>query len=114
MLVRRFLFREGFRYRLHLRDLPGTPDIVLSKYKKVIFIHGCFWHGHSNCKYYVLPKTRTEFWKKKIQKNIENDNRNVILLKKNGWHVIIIWECQLKPNTCSSTLDDLTLRLVNK
>ena len=73
IIVRKFLFNEGFRYRLHTKKLPGSPDIVLAKYKTVIFINGCFWHGHEGCKYYVLPKTNTEFWKEKIGKNKERD-----------------------------------------
>lgn len=114
LIVRRFLFHNGFRYRLHVKNLPGKPDIVLPKYRTVIFIHGCFWHGHSNCKYYVLPKTRTEFWKNKIHTNIDNDNRNVKMLKNNDWHVIIIWGCQLRSNTCTSTLAKLEQCLVDK
>ena len=74
MLVRKFLFSKGFRYRLHIKDLPGKPDIVLPKYKTVIFIHGCFWHGHEGCKYSSIPKTRTEWWTEKINKNISNDS----------------------------------------
>lgn len=97
MLVRRFLFSKGFRYRLHDKKLPGKPDIVLPKYKTVIFINGCFWHGHEGCKYYVAPKTRTEWWLDKISGNIQNDNIKIHALRELGWKVIIIWECELKP-----------------
>lgn len=114
LIVRKYLFRNGFRYRLHVKNLPGKPDVVLPRFKTVIFINGCFWHGHSNCKYYVLPMTRTEFWKKKIQINIDNDNRNVKMLMKNGWQVITIWECQLRPEICTTTLANLALCLVDK
>ena len=96
MLVRKFLFANGFRYRLHVKILPGKPDIVLPKYKTVIFIHGCFWHGHDGCKYFVVPKTRTEWWLEKIIGNISSDNRNIEALKVFGWSIIVIWECELK------------------
>src|SRR6185437_17060657 len=92
MLVRKFLFANGYRYKLHDKNLPGKPDIVLPKYKTIIFVHGCFWHGHKNCKYFVVPKTRTQWWLNKI-----NDNKAVKALKKDGWKIITIWECQLKP-----------------
>jgi DNA mismatch endonuclease (patch repair protein) len=106
MLVRKFLFSEGFRYRLHDKKLPGKPDIVLPKYKTVIFIHGCFWHGHGGCKYYVVPKTRTEWWLEKIGKNIVNDEKAVKALVEHGWKVILIWECELK-NLREQTLSHL-------
>jgi len=96
MLVRKFLHTNGFRYSLHKKTLPGKPDIVLPKYKTVIFIHGCFWHGHSNCKYFTIPKTRTEWWSNKINSNKANDVKAVKALKKEGWKVIVIWECKLK------------------
>lgn len=96
MLVRKFLFANGFRYRLHDKNLPGKPDIILPKYKTVIFVNGCFWHGHENCKYFVIPKTRTEWWKDKIRKNISNDIKNQMLLKEMGYKVIIVWECEIK------------------
>ena len=94
--VRKFLFSRGFRYRLHDKKLPGKPDLVFSKYKAVIFVHGCFWHGHENCKYFTLPKTRTEWWLSKILKNRSKDEYSKEILKLLGWKVIIIWECQLK------------------
>ena len=107
MLVRRFLHKNGFRYRLHVKTLPGKPDIVLSKYKTVIFIHGCFWHGHERCKYYVVPKTRTEWWLNKIGGNIANDNNAKAALQDAGWNIITIWECELKKSSLEETLKNL-------
>ena len=107
MLVRKFLHKNGFRYRLHVKSLPGKPDIVLPKYKTVIFIHGCFWHGHGGCKYYVVPKTRTEWWLNKINGNINNDTAAEISLKQAGWKIIKIWECELKKAVFESTLSHL-------
>ena len=94
--VRKLLHSMGFRFRLHRKDLPGSPDIVLPKYKTVIFVHGCFWHRHENCKYATTPKTRKEFWEKKFRENINRDNLNQANLSLKGWKIIIIWECQLK------------------
>ena len=111
MLVRKFLHKNGFRYRLHVKGLPGKPDIVLPKYKTVIFIHGCFWHGHEGCKYYVVPKTRTEWWLNKIGTNIANDTNAESLLKASGWNIIKIWECQLKKSTIENTLTLLTSKI---
>ena len=96
MIVRRYLFSKGLRYRLHVRSLPGNPDIVLPKYKTVIFINGCFWHGHEGCKYYRLPKSNVEFWESKITNNKNRDVVNEIKLKELGWRVIRIWECEIK------------------
>ena len=107
MLVRKFLHKNGYRYRLHVKDMPGKPDIVLPKYKTVIFIHGCFWHGHEGCKYYVVPKTRTEWWLNKINGNIANDEKVVKALQEKGWKVITLWECELKPKTYENTLLNL-------
>ena len=104
MLVRKFLHAQGYRYRLHDKKLPGKPDIVLAKYRTVIFVHGCFWHGHSKCKYYVVPKTRTEWWLNKINGNITNDAKAAKALKKDGWKIITVWECQLKPAKIEKTL----------
>lgn len=92
MLVRKFLHAQGFRYKLHDKTLPGKPDIVLPKYKTIIFIHGCFWHGHKNCKYFVVPKTRTQWWLDKINRNKANDDKAEKALKKEGWKVITVWE----------------------
>jgi DNA mismatch endonuclease (patch repair protein) len=107
MLVRKFLHAHGFRYRLHVKNLPGKPDIVLPKYKTVIFVHGCFWHGHEGCKYFVVPKTRTEWWLNKINGNVENDQKAETALKNRGWRIIALWECQLKPSTIHDTLTNL-------
>ena len=98
MLVRKFLHAQGFRYKLHDKKLPGKPDIVLPKYKTVIFIHGCFWHGHEGCKRATIPKTRAVWWQNKIARNISSDENAVQQLKKNKWKIIIIWQCQIKNN----------------
>ena len=95
ILVRKFLFEKGFRYRKNDKRLPGRPDIVLPKYKTIIFIHGCFWHGH-HCKAGKLPETNKEFWENKINSNIERDKNNQLILGKLGWKIIIIWQCKLK------------------
>ena len=94
--LRKALFRKGFRYRLHRRELPGTPDIVLPGRHVVIFIHGCFWHGHKNCPMFRLPATRREFWQKKIADNRKRDKQNRSALRKTGWRVLEVWECALK------------------
>ena len=111
MLVRKHLHALGYRYTLHNKKLPGKPDIVLPKYKTIVFIHGCFWHGHSNCKYYVVPKTRTEWWLHKINTNKTNDEKAVKALKKDGWKIIILWECDLKPAKMEKTLASLVKKL---
>jgi DNA mismatch endonuclease (patch repair protein) len=111
MLVRRFLHTHGFRYKLHDKSLPGKPDIVLPKYGTVIFVHGCFWHGHEGCKYYVVPKTRTEWWLNKINNNCSNDTRIIAQLKKLGWQVLILWECELKKDIFESTMKKICIRL---
>ncbi len=111
MLVRKFLHANGFRYSLHQKKLPGKPDIVLKKYKTVIFMHGCFWHGHKNCKYFVVPKTRTGWWINKIGTNKTNDAKAVKALKKEKWKVIEIWECKLKPGKVERTLASLLKKL---
>jgi len=106
ILVRKFLFSKGFRYRINDKKLPGKPDIVLPKYKTVIFVNGCFWHGHENCKYFTLPKTRTEWWKEKIEKTKINDfNKQTQLIKK-GYKVLIIWECEIKINDVFTKIID--------
>ena len=96
ILVRKFLFSKGLRYRLNNRKLPGSPDIVLKKYKTVIFVDGCFWHGHEGCKYFRLPKSNTSFWETKITRNIERDKETTQALTALGWKVIRIWECELR------------------
>ena len=90
------LHRLGFRFRLHRKDLPGTPDIVLPKYRTVIFVHGCFWHQHPGCKKATLPRSNVEFWKNKLEKNIERDKEVEKKLIETGWNVIVIWECEIK------------------
>ena len=107
ILVRKFLFSKGFRYRLHVKDLPGKPDILLPKYKTVIFINGCFWHGHENCKYFVIPKTRTDWWLNKIYGNKQKDGENFIQLSKIGWKIVTIFECELKRDKLNNTLNRL-------
>ncbi len=107
MLVRKFLFGRGFRYRLNSSKLPGHPDIVLRKYRTVIFVNGCFWHGHKDCKYFKLPKTNIEFWTTKIERNQARDIKDLDTLTKMGWNCITIWECQLKPKVREQTLESL-------
>lgn len=111
ILVRKYLFARGYRFRIHVKTLPGHPDIVLRKYRTVIFVNGCFWHGHEGCKYYVLPKSNVEFWKNKIQRNQIRDKEERIRLKEMGWHVILLWECQLKPKERELTLKGLEYTL---
>ncbi|MCJ8154117.1 DNA mismatch endonuclease Vsr [Chryseobacterium sp. SSA4.19] len=111
LLVRKFLFSKGFRYRLHNKKLPGTPDIVLSKYKTVILINGCFWHGHEGCKYYTIPKTRTNWWIDKINRNIDRDVENKTKLQDLGWKIIEIWECELKVKARESTLEAILQKI---
>ena len=104
--VRKYLFSQGFRYRKNDKRLPGTPDIVLPKYKTVIFVNGCFWHGHKGCKYFVWPKNNAEFWHKKIRDNILRDQRKVQALDLLGWKVIVVWECKIKSDK-ENTLKNL-------
>lgn len=114
ILVRKYLFSQGFRYRLYRKDLPGKPDIVLPKYHTVIFIHGCFWHGHEGCRYFVIPKTRTEWWVEKINANKENDRKNCGLLQEMKWDVITVWECDLRKEKREKTLLRISEELKNK
>lgn len=95
IVIRSLLHRQGFRFRLHVRDLPGKPDIVLPRYRAVVFVNGCFWHGH-NCPLFKLPGTRTEFWREKIGRNQANDQKAVDALLANGWRIGIIWECSIR------------------
>ncbi len=106
-LVAKYLFSQGFRYRRNVKKLPGTPDIVMKKYKTVIFINGCFWHAHEGCKYFVLPDNNKEFWKEKLFRNRERDFEKKVQLEKLGWKVITIWECQLKKDKIDETLENL-------
>lgn len=110
-LVRKYLFSKGFRYRKNDKRLPGTPDIVLPKYKTVIFVNGCFWHGHKECRYFVHPQNNAEFWETKINANIERDRKKAEQLSELGWCVITIWECQLKPKVREETLQKLRKKL---
>jgi len=107
MLVRSYLHKQGYRFRLHDKKLPGKPDIVLPKHKTVIFVHGCFWHGHKHCKYFVVPKTRTKWWLKKINGNIERDKKVKRELKKLGWKVISIWGCKVKKEIHKEKINNL-------
>lgn len=111
LLVRKHLFRHGFRYRINVKHLPGTPDIVLPKYETIIFVHGCFWHGHDNCKYYVLPKTRTEWWKNKIDRNRQRDTKVREELRHLGWRTMVVWECQLRTPQQTATLEAIVSAL---
>jgi DNA mismatch endonuclease (patch repair protein) len=104
LLVRKYLHSAGLRYRLHNNGLPGRPDLTLSKYNTVIFVNGCFWHGHIGCKYFVVPKTRTKWWNEKINGTIERDKRVISELKASGWNTIVIWECSLKNELRDETL----------
>ena len=107
ILVRKYLFAKGLRYRKNVKKLPGKPDIVLKKYKTVVFVNGCFWHGHENCKYFVMPKSNTAYWQEKIHKNIERDTITYQALTQLGWNVIIVWECDLKKDKRDNTLEYL-------
>ena len=98
IVVRKYLFSKGFRFRKNDKRYQGKPDVVLPKYKTVIFVNGCFWHRHPGCKDATIPKTRTDFWLEKLNKNVSNDERNIKLLKNDGWSVIVLWECELEKN----------------
>ena len=102
--VRQWLWSHGYRYRLNVKRVPGKPDIILRKYRTAIFINGCFWHGHEDCDKYSLPRTNTDFWMDKITRNRERDQRNYKDLYDAGWHVIVIWECQLKKKNIEATM----------
>ena len=104
LVVRKFLFGKGFRYKLHDRTLPGKPDLVLPKYATVIFVHGCFWHGHEGCKYFVIPQTRKKWWTDKISRNKQLDAKHNMELKKKGWKIITIFECSLRLFSREETL----------
>lgn len=111
ILVRKELFSRGFRYRINVSGLPGKPDIVLPKYRTVIFVNGCFWHGHSGCRYFVLPKTNPTFWEQKIRSNQQRDKDDKVILESMGWQVLTIWECQLKKDCIERTVSDIVLHL---
>lgn len=109
LIVRQYLYSRGYRYRKNLRALPGTPDIVLKKYRVAIFIHGCFWHGHET--HLRMPKSNSEYWEKKIHRNRERDEENKELLRRLGWSVMTVWECQLRPECRSKTLLEIEYHL---
>lgn len=106
-IVCKYLFSKGFRYRKNDKRYPGKPDIVLPKYRTIIFVNGCFWHRHEGCRYFVVPKTNTEFWMNKINRNVERDKENISKLEADGWNVITVWECELKPTVRELTLKKL-------
>lgn len=111
VMVRKFLWRQGFRYRLNNPRLPGHPDIVLRKYRTCVFVNGCFWHGHEGCRYFRMPVTNTEFWEAKINRNRWRDKEEQKKLAAMGWHVIVVWECELKPDKREKTLASLAFTL---
>ena len=111
VVVRKWLWAHGYRYRLNHPRLPGKPDIVMRKYRTCIFVNGCFWHGHEGCKYYTVPKTNTEFWVNKVKRNKERDNKVQHQLASMGWHSITIWECELKAAKRESILESLAFTL---
>ncbi len=112
IIVRKFLHSNGFRFRLHNKKLPGCPDITLRQYNTVIFVNGCFWHGHDNCKYFVIPKTRTDWWRNKIEETKKRDHRSLKDLQSLGWKTIVVWECELKHEKRSQTLVNLVDRIL--
>ncbi len=103
--VRKYLFSQGFRYRKNVSSLPGKPDIVLPKYKTVVFVNGCFWHAHQGCKWFVPPKSNSEFWQKKFDYNVERDKRNYEKLAESGWEIIIVWECEIRHGNAEERLE---------
>lgn len=111
MLVRKWLWAHGYRYRLNVKSVPGKPDIVMRKFRTAIFVNGCFWHGHEGCKQFVLPKTNSDFWQTKIARNHERDQQNYQLLLDSGWQVIVIWACNLTNDKLESTMQQTALSL---
>ncbi len=114
ILVRSYLFSRGLRFRKNDKRYPGSPDIVLPKYKTIVFVHGCFWHLHEGCKYATMPKSNVEFWKKKLYRNKERDEHNQKELEEMGWTVITVWECQLKKDKVEQTLEDLYTQIISE
>ncbi len=112
-IVRSYLFSKGFRFRKNDKRYPGQPDIVLPKYKIVIFVNGCFWHQHPGCKYASVPKSNKEYWIPKLNKNAANDSKNIAMLEEMGWKVITIWECALKPDKCAETAEKLYKQIIS-
>ena len=113
VLIRRYLFSRGLRFRKNDKRLPGHPDIVFPKYRTVVFVNGCFWHGHKGCRYFVWPKTNEVFWRNKILSNKERDIQNNRNLSELGWKVITVWECELKPEKITNTVSSLYCKIVN-
>lgn len=111
--VRKYLFSHGFRYRKNVRKMPGCPDIVLPKYRTVIFVNGCFWHKH-DCPRFVWPSSNVEYWRKKIERNVERDTMNYRHLENAGWNVLVVWECQLKKKIFQNTMDNLIVEIKKK
>ena len=114
MTVRKYLFKQGFRYRKNVSSLPGKPDIVLPKYNTVVFINGCFWHKHEKCKYFVWPKSNVEFWRNKIETTVKRDEEKIKQLNALGWHVITVWECELKKDKREKTLEYLFTQITSE
>ena len=114
ILVRKFLFANGFRYRNNVKTLPGSPDIVLPKYKTIIFINGCFWHVHEGCKYFKWPESNVEFWKNKLTENRRRDVVKIQALKELDWKVIVVWECELKGDNQTTRLNKLYLEITQR
>lgn len=106
IVVRQWLHRQGYRFRLHRKDIPGTPDVVLPRHQALIFVHGCFWHHHESCRYGYTPATRTEWWTAKFEKNRLRDINVMEQLKASGWHVLVIWECEIKNGSFTSILEN--------
>ncbi len=113
-IVRKELFKRGLRYRKNVKKLPGCPDIVFPKYKVTVFINGCFWHVHDGCKYFKWPENNKEFWKNKLSENKKRDVENIKELKKMGWKVIVVWECELKKQYRTERLNKLHLEITEK
>ena len=112
--VRQFLHKNGLRFRLHRKDLPGRPDLVLSRYGSVVMVNGCFWHRHQGCKNSVMPKTNRQFWKEKLEGNVLRDKKNHNKLKKLGWSVFVVWECQINPTRLEKLCKDIRSKTIKK
>lgn len=112
LIVRKYLFSKGFRFRIHQKNLPGKPDIVLKQHNTVVLVNGCFWHGHENCKIFKMPQTKQSYWKPKIKNNINKDFQNRKVLHKLGWNVIVVWECQLKKSKLERTLQKIVDKIL--
>ncbi|MGN0032715.1 MAG: very short patch repair endonuclease [Candidatus Limimorpha sp.] len=111
LVARKWLWRHGYRYRLNVKGIPGKPDIVMRRYHTAIFINGCFWHGHKDCKAFRMPSKNREFWENKIRRNQERDIKNRHILEENGWQVIVLWECELTPKNLENTMKKVELQL---